>query len=148
MYIHTKTYKYVHTYTNTHKMNCWPLPIVFTKHQYKWTLFNQSFIGGSYSSKEHPRHKQQKSLLVVEAVSEFFTPMQTPASRAPTTHFSWWHNPVRKTNRIDFTYRLQFFSSLTLLSLKNNSIRCSFFLLSYTIFSSISSRLCPNFILT
>lgn len=47
-----------------------------------------SFTMASHSPKEYPRHKQKESIPVAQARYEYLTPVQTPATRAPTTHFS------------------------------------------------------------
>jgi hypothetical protein len=113
MYIHTKTYKYIQLCTHIHKHTQNELlatpQCLYHQAPIQMSSTHKSFTVGSHYSREYPRHKQQNSILVVEALCEYLTPVQTPASRPPTTHFSSWHNPVRKTNRIDFTYGLQFF---------------------------------------
>lgn len=58
--------------------------------------------------------------------ASWWLPALHVTSGSSTPHLSWWHNPFRKTNRIDSLYRLQFFSSLGLLCLENYSVRYSF----------------------
>lgn len=110
------------------RIKCWPnILIIIIK--YHHTLASLMKLLHRLSSPgEYTGYKHSESSPVATSIAHvlwLISRLEHP--RPSTQHLSWWHNPFRKTNIIEYMYRLQFFSSPGLLSLENNSIRYSFF---------------------
>lgn len=100
--------------------------VIIIKYHHKLVLLIKAlpwmlFLPGEDAGYKH----RESSRLVTSVAHALWLIYRLEHPGLSPQHLSWWHNPFRKTNRIDS--RLQFFSSPGVLSLENNSVRYPFF---------------------